>query len=572
MSYSASTLNLSLGTNSGSISGTGLKLSIGTFLTVTGDFGFQEATANNITTLDVAAENVNATMTAGPASLNVSGASLGLLVVTASPGTPAVGTVLSANGGTDTLTGVPGLSLTASGMQVLANDTGVDPTTLPGATTGIATPDGSLTLGFTGFGSGGLLQEVEGTVALTIGTTAVPNLISVSGSFLFQDITPSGGTQELLIGATNVDASLGTGTTNLSISSGTQIASLALLIVPGGNAASTTFALNASGGTDSLNGVPGVTLTSNNLSVEANTGVSQAAITAATTAASGTVLTPTGSFALSLPAANVVEISGTVTLNFNNFVSLTGSFAFTEQPDPSTAGVTDILIGASNVMAFIGASNASGTPTVGIEITNAQLGLVVYTSSSSTTFALTATATITPVGLPADINLTGTVTLAINNTGAAVNQTISTPAGTAINVLFADGTNVQTVSGTVTLSIGSRSQRVLVDGHVYFQPNGDQRDERIVDWRQRGQRLRADTGRRRRFRQRQQRHAGLGAFHQHFHFHADQRRIRPDCFRDGVRWFDRRDFSQRHINAPAQYHRERRECHRWRGERCVRLK
>ena len=255
---SADNINLSVADNTNpqpfiSLSGSNVTLAVGTFVSLTGDFGIQETSNGGVTTLAVAAKDINGAMAVGPASLYIAGASLDLLVVTASSSTPAVGSVaLLASGGTDTLTGVPGLTLTANGMKVLYNNTGADPTTLPGATEVITTPDGNLTLNFSGLGASNI-AAVLGSATMELGTAAVPNMIALNGDFQFLDFTPGGGSPEMLVSADISSAKLGTASTYLSITN----ANLVLLVVPGAAGVPTTFALSASGGADVLMGITG---------------------------------------------------------------------------------------------------------------------------------------------------------------------------------------------------------------------------------------------------------------------------------------------------------------------------
>ena len=112
----ADDIQLSLAPGTATFNTSGLTFSIASFVTITGNFGFQTTTSGGISTLAVTADNVNATMSAGDVTLTVSGASLSLLIVTANTNTgtpvaPSVGSyALLANGGTDALTGIPDLS------------------------------------------------------------------------------------------------------------------------------------------------------------------------------------------------------------------------------------------------------------------------------------------------------------------------------------------------------------------------------------------------------------------------------------------------------------------------------
>ena len=275
---------------------------------------------------------------------------------------------LLANGGTDSLTGIPELSLTASGMDVLFNNTGVNPSSLPGSTTGNA------------FSNGNNIEAVSttaasGSVTLDISTSTVQNVVALTGSFEFADFTPTGGTPEILVTANITSATFGTSTTNLSITG----ASLVLLVVPGNTTTPTAFALSASGGTDTLNGFPsaGVTFGVSDLSVEANSGVTAAMISNAASA------TGAPASLSSLPTANLVEIVGMLSLKISSFVSLSGSFSLTVTPDTNLNNTTDFLIGASDVTAFLGYTDSDNNQ-YGVQVTGAQLGLVIF----STTWAI----------------------------------------------------------------------------------------------------------------------------------------------------------------------------------------
>ncbi len=118
----------------------GLGISVGAFASITGDFGFSQFTVpGGDTYLAIGADNVTASVSAGGVSVMVTGASLGLLVDTTSMPTSYA---LVASGGTDSLTGVPGLTLTGTGLAVRVRS-GLDPSTLSSELpSGVITPDG----------------------------------------------------------------------------------------------------------------------------------------------------------------------------------------------------------------------------------------------------------------------------------------------------------------------------------------------------------------------------------------------------------------------------------------------
>ena len=243
--------------NEQSLIASGLQLTIGSLVTITGNFGFQTFTDPNTSLTDViiGASDVTAILGTTSTNLTITGASLGLLILPSATNTYAV----VASGGSDTLNGVPGLSVSASGLTVKVNTTGIDPTTITGLPPSLTTPDGTLLLDFGGLGSGNIIA-VEGSITLNIA-----GFISLKGDFGFQTFTDSNSVQDIIVVAENVNAMVGSASSvNLSIIG----ASLELVIVPG---VSGGYSLIANGGVDTLNGVPDLTLSASDLSVRINT-------------------------------------------------------------------------------------------------------------------------------------------------------------------------------------------------------------------------------------------------------------------------------------------------------------
>ncbi len=227
---------LSFAGNETDVLAKGLGVSVGTFASITGDFGFSQFTVSGGDTyLAIAAENVTAAVSAGDVSLTVTGASLGLLIDTSAM-SPSY--ALVANGETDSLTGVPGLTLTGTGLAVRVRN-GLDPSTLSSdLPSGVITPDGTVSLDFSGLGSGTSdVTDVEGTVTL-----AIANFVSISGSFGFEQFSDNGANY-LAVGGSGLDVVLGTSNTNLTL---TQFG-LGLVIDPG----ITTTQTDTSNGTTS---------------------------------------------------------------------------------------------------------------------------------------------------------------------------------------------------------------------------------------------------------------------------------------------------------------------------------
>src|SRR5262249_21941085 len=139
-------------------------------------------------------------------NLTIDGASLDLLILS---GTKKY--ALIAGGGTDALTGIPALSVSASGLTVMVNNTGIDPTTLAGLPGSITTADGSQAVSFSGLGSDDVIS-VEGTIDFNIA-----GFLSIHGDFSFQTFTDTNNSQDIIIAAQDVSATLGTASTYLSI-------------------------------------------------------------------------------------------------------------------------------------------------------------------------------------------------------------------------------------------------------------------------------------------------------------------------------------------------------------------
>ncbi len=437
-----------------------VEVDVAGFVSLSGSFGFQSYAVGSDHYLAIGATGLTATLTADSVSLNIANAQVGVIVKEGSPSTYVLEARGSSNPADTALTGVPGLTLSATNLLVRVRS-GLDVSDLPsGLPASVQTPGGAVTFDFSGLGTGtSNVTDIEGHLTL-----AVAGLASLEGDFGFQAFA-DGSASDLAIGANNVNVVLGTASTNVTITG----ASLGLLVKSG-----VGYALVANGGTDTLNGVPGLSISSTGLSVRVRSGLDPSTLTGAPTSvqtAGG------GSVPLdfsNLGSSNVTEVAGSISINVANLVSLIGKFSFTET---TTGSLTKILVGASGVSAFLGSVDSSGNPTLGVQVTGASFGLVIYRDSTATssTYALQATApsatapSIALVGLPDNISLTGSASVAINTTGAAVNETIPNSPG----VTFTDGTNgtadqrnIKSLGGHLSLVVGPQSS-------PYFSLAGD---------------------------------------------------------------------------------------------------
>ena len=143
---------------------------------------------------------------------------------------------------------------------------------------------------------------------------------------------------------------------------------------------------------------------------------------------------------------NVQGFSGSVALEIAGFVTLSGDFAFEKSVNGTT---TKILVGAANIDAFLGTADKS----MGVQVTDANLGLVLFKTGTATTYALDASAAAALVGFDGILSLSGTLGVRVNTTGVAVDETVSVN-GTDVSILFtAAQKNVQGFSGSVSLEI-----------------------------------------------------------------------------------------------------------------------
>ena len=430
--------------NEADVLSTGFSLSVGTFASITGDFGFSEFTAANHTYLAIGAENVVASVSAGSVGVIATGAGLGLLFDTSAPNNYA----LVANGGIDSLAGVTGLTLSGTGLTVRVRH-GLDPSTLT-LPSGVITPDGTVSLDFTNLGTGtGNVTDVEGTATL-----AVANFVSITGSFGFQQFTDNGSTY-LAAGASGLNIVLGNSTTNVTLSN----VSLGLVIEPGTGGGPATYALDATGGTASLNGVPDLALSANSILVLVRSGLD---VTGDSNIPSS-VQTPNGPVTLDFSSlgtgtSNVTDIQASATITVTNFGTLSGNFGFQSFKD-GTTGVQQIALGATSLTAML------GTSTTNVMLTNASLGLVINpgANGSAATYALEATGGTASLNGVTGLSLTATNLVVKAREGLDLSATTGLP-----SVQTSDGnltlnfsglgtgtTNVFDVEGNVTLTVAS---------------------------------------------------------------------------------------------------------------------
>ncbi|MHB1421756.1 MAG: beta strand repeat-containing protein [Gemmataceae bacterium] len=390
----------------------GLSLSAGGFASLSGDFGFQEFTSNGDTYVAVGAENVDATVAVSGVSVALTGGSLALLIDTTNSNY-----ALVAGGGTDSLTGVTGLTLTGTDLSIRVRH-GLDPSTVTLPNGGIVTPDGTINLDFSSLGTGSSdLTDVEGNATL-----AISNFVSLQGSFGFQEFQDNSATY-FAVGASNLNITLGTSTTNVTLAG----ASFGLILAPG-----TGYALEAQADSIALNGVNGLTLSGSNVTVLARSGLD----VSGDTSIPSSVQTPDGAVTLDFSGlgsgtATVASITGSLSLAVANLGTLQGDFGLQTYVDQS--GVRQIAIGAMITKATIGTSSTY------VEVDNATLGALIDpgTGGNATTFALEETG-----GAASLQGVTG-LTLSASNLMVAAREGLNPSAATGLPTIQTSGGAVQ---------------------------------------------------------------------------------------------------------------------------------
>ena len=297
--------------------GRGVSLSVGTFASITGDFAFKTFADGAGTDIAIAANNVNATVSAGSQSIIVKGASLGLIV---KPGATAAATTyaLVVNAGTASVEGVTGLTLSSTGLKVRVRK-------------GLDTTDANLVAGL------GLLANSISTPSLP--ATAVESMTWANGATISLANNPA-----TLVG-------------------------VVVATTPSGGGAVTTLVQ----GTDyNLVDVSG------SIQVQFITG--RAPTVGAIVGITYSYLVPqavTLDFS-GLGSTDVTDIQGQATIAVAGFASLSGDFGF--QKFTPTTGPATFAIGAKNVSTVMGTSSGANVTvssgTLGMLIQGANYALV----------------------------------------------------------------------------------------------------------------------------------------------------------------------------------------------------
>ena len=398
-------------------------------------------------------------------------------------------TAVSAQLGGASLTGIPGISLAASELDINVNQAsgaGATPLNWTTAFGGSITPPVAFT---------GSLLEIAATASLSIGS-----FVYASGSFVIESggdlyVTPSGATSTvhvslLEIGASNVNVFAGVGASDSTGAGGIGVSltgvsvGLALMSEIGGSGRS-YIGLSASGGA-ALLGVPGITLN----------GTVQVQIDSASTgnAVDFTQLTlgklsiPTapGSGAPTVDlafAGSLLQVTGSLTLSIDGFASVSGNFAFQQggsvavtTESGATGSATALEIGASGASAFfgVGADNPTGPGAMGLSVTGVTFALALLKAQSPIAGA-TSFVALKASGNVALVGITG-ITASITNASISVNEAYNASGAT-----IAQAVDFTKLSGGSLLVPTGPSTTLALDfsGSVFAATGTLHRDRRL---------------------------------------------------------------------------------------------
>lgn len=344
------------------------------------------------------------------------------------------------------------------------------------------------------------------------GGSLVPNgaTYNSSGNYTLSGLT-SGVTYQWTSGANDTSVTAGS---TLNTSGATFAASSSSVTLTGTANASVTASV-APFGITALGLPTGVTITAGTISVAINAGVTSTGTATTdvvdfdtsftTTPPSGpsygglTIQTPVTSGYLDFTGP-LLSVSGSLTLDFDGFIYVTGNLSFMEGGNTGTVNLTDgtntstttitsmLEIGASDVTIFAGISGpATNAGAKGIQLNNASFALaLIYGTDDHTYYGLQASAgSLAAVGLPSGFDISGSnLQVAINgsnNSSTIVNfdssftsgaggagLLVSTGGGNDVTLDFS--TQLVQVIGSISLQFSSYIS--ISGGFDYTQTSG----------------------------------------------------------------------------------------------------
>ncbi len=402
-----------------SFSGTGLSLTVGQFITVTGDLAFDVVSSE----LRAVGSNLSATAALGNFSVGFTTGDLALRV--GSNGT----LVLAASATGLVLNGSGFASATATAITLHYNNTGA-------AVSGDSIEIGSVTRTLTV--DSGTADNPFLALTATGVTASFGGLITLNGNFVFTRASSASGATTYRAAVTGLGFAFGTGSTNfVTVSGGTG----AFFITAAGTAASFNV-------TASISGVSGLSMPASTFRFEVNTSAQPFADTITVAGTPVSVDLSAGTFLRLVAAPVTVTVGG---------LALTGRVAYEQTTRDSGDKIT--LLQLADVSASF---NGAGTDSATIAITNARGFFVLNAAGAAGSLAFTAGASFGVFTAGAAIRLE------VNRTGSAVSAagafgSVSMEAGTYTRVAV---NNLVVVLPGVEIEGDFSFRTALIDGVI----------------------------------------------------------------------------------------------------------
>ncbi len=358
----------------------------------------------------------------------------------------------------------------------------------------IATKTFSLTLNTISINFSSFVNVSVGSASLTYNSTTSTTATIVNGTPTTQSLSL------LTLGINDATVFFGingpataAGATGISITG----ANLALALMSTSDGSTTYYGLEASALSISPVGLPaGITISSTNLQILVNgSNNGSAAVNFNATfgggGSTGGVLNglsvATGGTPVVLNfTGQTLAASGTITLDFNGYVYISGTMAFQTQSNvsvtlsnsPTPVMMSELTIGASAVTVFVGmngpASNTAATP-VGVELSGVNLALALFTDATGNTYygVNTSGGTLSAVGLPSGFQFTaGNLSVQVNGSN---NNTGTNNTPVVVNFVASFGANglpVSTGGTPSTIDLNYTTQYFAASGSITLDING----------------------------------------------------------------------------------------------------
>ncbi|MEN9554689.1 MAG: hypothetical protein RLZZ232_975, partial [Planctomycetota bacterium] len=341
-------------------------------------------------------------------------------------------TALDASAAGVAFNGIPGVSISATALDLAVNHPAVDGSLINFAVQPLTVKTGASTSRVLDLsGANGALLEASGTLNID-----VAGFFRASGSLgvrksefdlaLSDSSTATHRVNLLTVAADNLSGFAGMSAASAE-RAGLELSNLSFALALASDKADPDrrwTTLQATAGAIAPTGISGVTMSSSNLAVTINRKANDDTL-ANYSRTPLSLSTGSGTQTLNLDSSSgpLVEASGTINISVQDFFAVNGGFAVRSARDTvtlsngTTVDANLLTIGGSNVSAFAGLNGGSATQT-GISLGNADFGLALITDRADSTrkfTSLQATAGLAAFVGADTINITGTdLSVAIN--------------------------------------------------------------------------------------------------------------------------------------------------------------